>query len=141
MQVTRNGYLVIIGWIALYATITVVYFLTQFHSDDVLVRFFALFGITSLLNAAIMSAFTRQLYKNLGVAFLKLHHLFAIAGLVLITLHPVALTFIRGLQVFIPDFSSWYTFWSLAGRPAVYIAYVGVVSVLLSKHINKHRRI
>nr|MDO8086025.1 hypothetical protein [Candidatus Sigynarchaeum springense] len=141
MKVTRNGHIVIGGWIALYTIITVLYFQTQFQTDDGLVRLFALFGITCLLNASIMSAFTRQIYKNLGIAFLKIHHLFAIAGLVLVTLHPVSLAILRGWQVFIPDFSSWYKFWSLAGRPAFYIVYVGVVSVLLKRLLKKHWRI
>ncbi|MBN2152394.1 MAG: hypothetical protein JW839_13160 [Candidatus Lokiarchaeota archaeon] len=141
MKVTRNGYLVIAGWVALYATITVLYFQTQIQTDNGLVRLFALFGITSLLNASIMSAFTRQIYQSLGVAFLKIHHLFAIAGLVLVTLHPVSLAILYGWQVFIPDFSSWYRFWLLAGRPAFYIVYVGVLSVLLKRLLKKHWRI
>lgn len=141
MKVTRTGYILIGTLVALYAMLSILYVLTQLAHDSGLVRFFGSFGITSLFIASIMSAFLRQVYKALGVAFLKLHHLFAIAGLVLVTLHPVSLAFMRGIQVFVPDFSSWYSFWSLAGRPALYVIYGAVTAVLLKRLLKKSWRI
>ncbi|HEY0089395.1 MAG TPA: hypothetical protein VGB37_11165, partial [Candidatus Lokiarchaeia archaeon] len=56
-----------------------------------------------------------------------------------ITLHPIALLLlVLDPSIFLPVFSDWSTFWQLAGRPALILIYVGVLSAILRKKIQKH---
>ena len=45
------------------------------------------------------------------------------------------------ITVFIPDFSSWYGFWSLGGRLALILIYIAIVGALLRKKTTKYWRI
>ena len=81
------------------------------------IRLFALWGFIAMAIATIMTPFLREVTKNLGKPFLKIHHFFAFSGTALITLHPITLAIERAsLSVFLPNFESWYLFWLLAGR-------------------------
>jgi DMSO/TMAO reductase YedYZ heme-binding membrane subunit len=104
-----------------------------------MVQLFALYGFTSIFMATILSSYLREVRKTFGRPFMKVHHYFAIAGLIFITMHPVVFSIYAGsLLVFVPDVSSWYAFWSLAGRPALYIAYVAALAGLLRMRIEKY---
>jgi predicted ferric reductase len=104
-------------------------------------RLAGLFGLTSLFIAIISSSFIKQISKIFETTYIRWHHYFSILGLILITLHPIAMAIDFGdLTIFIPDFSSWTAFWELAGRPALYIAYVASLGVLLRKSIQKYWR-
>lgn len=143
MRVKRNGFIILAAIAALYAVMVVIVFLTGYrNTSSLLSRLFAMLGITSMFIASIMSAFLKQVYKAFGTPFIKMHHVFAIAGLVLITLHPVymAINWANPL-IFLPDFSSWYDFWRLAGRPALILIYVALAGVLLKKILKKSWRI
>lgn len=79
--------------------------------------------------AALMTPFAAELYKLFGKSFIKIHHIFAISGLILITLHPVTLAiYTANPFVFLPRFDSWIIFWELAGRPALILIYVGAAA-------------
>lgn len=140
---TRAGLLTIASWAGLFAFLVVSFAFSSFSSErSLLVRLFAMLGITCLFIASYCSAFTRQVYKHLGKPFLKVHHAFAIAGLVLITLHPVTLAIaLANPAVFLPDFSSWDAFWRLAGRPALILIYVAIAVILLKKVFKKSWRV
>lgn len=143
MKINRNGYLLISTWGAIYAIAFIFYMQTPFNHDySIVVRLFALLGIITLFNATLLSAFLKQVYKSFGEPFLKIHHFFSILGLILISLHPIALAlYVGDISVFLPDFSTWYDFWRLAGRPALIIIYVALVAILLKKSLNKSWRI
>lgn len=102
-------------------------------------RLAGIFGLTSLFIATILSSFMKQIAKIFETTYIRLHHYFSIAGLILITVHPVVMVFAFGtLTIFIPDFTSWNAFWALAGRPALYIAYVATLGGLLRKKIQEY---
>lgn len=104
------------------------------------IRLFALWGYICLAIAAMMTPFLKEIYKMLGRPFLKVHHIFAFSGLALITLHPAFIAIQgRTLAVFIPQFASWYDFWLFAGRPALIILYLALISVLFRRKFKPWR--
>jgi len=109
---------------------------------DFFIRLGALFGFTAMFIATTMSPFMVQLYKIFGKPFIKLHHIFSIFGLIMITLHPVMFAISKmDITVFIPDVSSWISFWELAGRPAFFIIYIAALAAILRKSIQKYWRV
>jgi len=102
------------------------------------IRLGALFGFTALFIATTMAPFMVQLYKIFGKPFIKLHHLYSIMGLILITLHPTVFALsVLDITVFIPVFYPWIDFWRLAGRPALILIYIAVLAAILRKKISK----
>lgn len=106
------------------------------------IRLGALFGFTAIFLATTMSPFMVQLYKIFGKPFVKQHHLYAIFGLIMITIHPIVFAIFKmDITVFVPDFSSWIAFWELAGRPALILIYIATLAAILRKKIQKYWRI
>ncbi|MFX1378969.1 MAG: hypothetical protein ACFFA4_07720 [Promethearchaeota archaeon] len=135
----KEALYIIIPTLSLYILILVLFLLTPFtDAYNFIIRFGALFGFTSMFIATMMTPFVVQLYKIFGKPFVKIHHLYSITGLVLITLHPVTFAIFRlDITVFIPDFTTWYGFWSLGGRLALILIYLAVLGALLRKKIIK----
>jgi predicted ferric reductase len=95
----------------------------------------------ALAIASAMTPYLKEITKSFGRSFIQVHHVFAVFGLVFATLHPVFFAIQEtNLAVFIPRFDDWYTFWSLAGRPALYIIYIITVAALLRLMIPKYWR-
>lgn len=92
------------------------------------IRAAAMLGYLAVFLTAVTSAYMRELFQLLGRPFIRVHHIYSVAGLVLITLHPLGVA-IRSSDplVFLPDFSSLYQFFSLGGRPAWYL--IGIASL------------
>jgi len=133
----------------IFLAIIVIYFLVGFvilssgESDifAIIIRFGALYGYTSIFLATILSNYLREVRMIFGQPFMKIHHYFAIIGMISITAHPVVISiYVGSLLVFIPDFSSWIAFWSLAGRPALYLAYIAVLSSIFRRSIDRYWR-
>lgn len=105
-------------------------------------RLFALNGFLFLSIATIMTPFLREISRIFNRSFIKIHHSFAAIGLVLITLHPITF-FIQSfnLSIFLPNFSSFFGFWLLAGRQALIVIYVALAAALLRKKIPKYWRL
>lgn len=139
----KQAIFLILPTLALYILVFILFLLTPFSDAfNFIIRFGALFGFTSMFIATMMTPFVVQLYKIFGKPFIKIHHLYSIAGLILITLHPVAFAIWKlDITVFLPDFTSWYGFWSLGGRLALILIYIAVLGALLRKKITKNWRI
>jgi len=87
-------------------------------------------GIVCLFLATLMVPFQREIRKIFGTSFMNLHHYFTIAGLVLVTLHPVILAIeTMDFTVFIPPLDE--TFWELAGRPALILLYITLITAFI----------
>ncbi len=143
LSLKKQAIFIIVATVGLYILILIFFLLTPFtDAYSFIIRFGALFGFTSMFVATMMTPFVVQLYKIFGKPFVKIHHIYSIAGLVLITLHPIAFAIFRSdITVFLPDFSSWYGFWSLGGRLALILIYLAVLGALLRKKIIKSWRI
>ncbi|MFW9877299.1 MAG: hypothetical protein ACFFG0_29765, partial [Candidatus Thorarchaeota archaeon] len=90
MPLKKEAILIIASTLSLYILILVFFLLTPFSDVfNFVIRFGAIFGFTSMFIATMMTPFVVQLYKIFGKPFVKVHHLYSIVGLILITLHPV----------------------------------------------------
>ncbi len=99
-----------------------------------LARGTAMVGYVAVFLAILSSAYMRELYRMLGRPFLWGHHVLSISGLILLTLHPIALAIaLTNLSVFVPRFDSWTIFFQLAGRPALYLMWAASLGALLRK--------
>jgi hypothetical protein len=138
----KQAIYIIVPTLGLYILILIFFLLTPFTDVySFIIRFGALFGYTSMFVATMMTPFVVQLYKIFGKPFVKIHHIYSITGLVLITLHPVVYAIsVLNIFVFIPDFSSWIRFWELGGRLALILIYLAVLGALLRKKIIKSWR-
>lgn len=131
---------IICAILLLYVSVAISVFLLPITSIYLIViQIAALFGYISLFLSTVLTNYVREVRVIFGKPFLSVHHWFASLGLILITVHPVMVAIsAASLLVFIPDFSSWYTFWSLAGRPALYLAYIAALAGLLRNRIKRY---
>ena len=142
MAVTRNGYL-LLGIIAVLLIISgVVVGINPSPSPFTSgIRFAGLAGFILLAIASIMIPWSREIYRNFGTSFVKFHHIFAVSGLILITLHPVLLAIrLMNVSVFLPRLDSFQEFLPIAGRPALILIYIAVTGVLLRRVIPLYWR-
>jgi DMSO/TMAO reductase YedYZ heme-binding membrane subunit len=93
-------------------------------------------GVVSLMLAAIASAFVKEIYKVTHRPFKRVHHILAISGTILITLHPLLFAWqMKSLNVFIPIVSSWSAFLSWGGRVGIILIYLAALAALMMKKI------
>lgn len=128
--------------VLLYTIPIAIVFINGFNNFFQLFRRIAgLAGISSLFIAILLSLLVRQSKQMFGISYLKVHHFFSITGLILITLHPIIMAIDFGTnRIFIPDFSSWNSFWANAGRLALYMIYIAAIAAFLRKNIAKYWR-
>ena len=128
------------GTFSMYIVVTLLMFLKPPPDTfDFMIRWGALIGYASIFMATLLSNYLREVYKYLGQSFLKVHHYFAIVGIILVTAHPLFFSIkVMNPLVFVPDVSSWSAFWSLAGRPALYLIYVACIAAILRKKVKKY---
>lgn len=98
------------------------------------IRISALYGFLMITIAVIMTPFLAEIREVFGRPFLSVHHIFAGAGTLLATLHPVAFAIrVMDASVFLPSFRSWIDFWALAGRPALLLLYIAIIAALFRR--------
>ena len=108
---------------------------------DGLIRATALLGYVAVFATSLFSLYTRQLSKFFGRSFQQLHHIFAIGGLTLLAIHGFAVAWkLQSLTALLPDFSSVYAFFSLAGRPALWLFVITALTALYRKAFRKQWR-
>ena len=143
MALKREGVAFLLGIVALAVIIALLFLPSAIEANParLAVKFFGLYGFLFLSVATLTTPFLREVTQAFGNPFLKVHHSFAILGIVSITLHPVfnAIEFLS-LSVFVPRFDSWNLFWLLAGRPAFIILYVAVLAAILRTKAPKYWR-
>jgi DMSO/TMAO reductase YedYZ heme-binding membrane subunit len=105
-----------------------------------IVRGAALAGFSFIFLATVSSAYMQRLVRTFGRPFVKVHHVMSITGLVLITIHPLALAWANGglnLGVFRPLFDSWTIFWTFAGRPAWWLLLIATIAAVTRGALGK----
>ncbi len=148
MAIKKTGVLALLA-IVLFALFILILFIpnalataTLVGVESLLIRFLGLYGFIFIGITALTTPFLAGITIAFGRPFKKIHHTFAAVGIALITLHPVFSALqLMNLDVFLPKFTSWAIFWTLAGRPALYILYIGVAAALFSRKIPKYWRI
>jgi methionine sulfoxide reductase heme-binding subunit len=117
--------------------ITLIYFPPDSFSSF-LIRLCALWGFIGLTLGSIINLNKKILYQKFGLKFLKTHHTIALFALINASLHPIVFALsISNIKVFLPDFSSWYNFWLLGGRPALILIYIAVIAAIFRKKSKK----
>jgi sulfoxide reductase heme-binding subunit YedZ len=140
----KKGRLEYLGILIIVAAIVAVFL--QFLQPDTqpiywVIRIAALMGYFCVFGAVVTSAYLRQMIRWFGRPFLKVHHTLSIAGLVLVTIHPLAVAWqALSLRVFIPAVDSWYRFFALGGRPAWYLLGIGALVAVLRRPLGKNWR-
>jgi methionine sulfoxide reductase heme-binding subunit len=105
------------------------------------IRLFGLLGFVALSIATIMTPFLKEITIFFKRPFIKIHHYFAAAGLIMITLHPVILAIqMLNPAVFIPNVDSIYLFLYFGGRQALIIIYVALVAVFVRRRLSSYWR-
>jgi predicted ferric reductase len=106
-----------------------------------IIRLLALNGYIAISIAAIMTPFLKEITLFFKKPFTKVHHYFAAAGLLLITLHPIAYAIqFSTLTVFLPNFTNLFWFFYYGGVVALTSVYLAFGAVLLRKKIVTYWR-
>ena len=93
------------------------------------IRTCAVLGYLCVFVAALSSIYMRELVRWFGRSFVKTHHIVTVTGLVLITLHPLAVAWNFGSpSVLAPQGGSWTDFFRWGGRWAWYL--IGIASLV-----------
>jgi len=120
----------------------VAYFLDAANPYNVAVRLLALNGFIAISIASILTAYLKEVTLFFKKPFTRIHHYFAAAGLVLITLHPIMLAVqLMNPAVFLPNINSLYLFLFFGGRQALIIIYIALAAVLLRRKISTYWRL
>jgi len=101
----------------------------------------ALLGYIGLFVSIVSSAYLKAMYRIFGRPFTQVHHIFSIAALILVTIHPLSLAWRdQSLSVFLPRFDSVRVFLELGGRPAWYLIGIAALAGLLRKSLGQSWR-
>ena len=102
----------------------------------ILIRITGIAGALCLTLAAFSSAFVKELYRATHRPFKQVHHLLAISGTTLITLHPLLLAWqMKSLKILIPVINSWPDFLSWGGRIGIFFIFLGIFAAVIMKKI------
>ncbi|MHB1347249.1 MAG: hypothetical protein ACYCXK_07145 [Candidatus Humimicrobiaceae bacterium] len=140
-KLTKKGFYI---FIAVFLLLILVFLFNLMTPATDLISFFiglsALWGYIFLAAACIITPFLKEVLKYMGKPFIKIHHIFAFTGLSLITLHPILVSARdMTLKVFVLDFTTWISFWTLAGRPALYVIWIAFLVILFRRKIKPWR--
>jgi hypothetical protein len=98
----------------------------------------ALLGYLAVFLAALSSNYMRELTLYFGRPFPKVHHVISVTALVALTLHGSLVAVRSGsLGAFLPAFSSFQAFFSLGGRPALWLLAVTSLTALFRTSLRK----
>lgn len=143
MAVTRNGILLLVGIGGLLLVSAASVALHPSPSPLTSgIRIAGLAGLALLAAGMILTAWPREIYRSFGASFVSVHHLFALSGLVLITLHPVLLSIrLMNLSVLLPRFGSIQIILNNGGRPALLLLYIAIAGLLLRRYTPRYWRL
>jgi DMSO/TMAO reductase YedYZ heme-binding membrane subunit len=137
----RNSWYFVLLALVSVAVVVVLFLVQPPRGVDTLVRAAALLGYLAVFFATLSSAYLRELVKFFGRPFTKIHHIVSIAGLVLITIHPLAAAWSwSSANVLLPQFDSLRTFLTWGGPPALYLLAIATIGVLLRRRLKRRWR-
>ena len=108
---------------------------------DASIRLLALNGYFALSVAAILTPFIKEVTLFFKKSFIKVHHYFAAAGLLMITLHPIAVAILFvNPSILLPNFESLSNFFFYGGSVALIAVYTAFGAVLLRRKVVAYWR-
>ncbi len=106
------------------------------------VRATALFSYTAVFLAILSTEYLREMRKLFGKSFLTVHHILAVAGLILMSLHAVLFALLaQDVRVFLPRFDSLRVFLALGGRPSLYLFVLATLAAVVRGRIRNIWRV
>ncbi len=142
MPIKKQGWLLLLAIFLLLVLVTA--FVLMSPSSTIhftLLRLCGLYGFILLSVAASITPFLREVTMFFGKPFMRIHHVFAVVGVIAITLHPILYAvLILDPAVFLPRFDDWFVFWQNAGRPALVMMYIAVSAALLRRKAPRNWR-
>lgn len=106
------------------------------------IRMAAILGYLTVFLATLSSNYMRELTRFFGRPFIKIHHVASITALIALALHAVAIAVRTGsLRVFVPVLSSVQAFFSLGGRPALWLLAIAALVAWARKRIGRRWKI
>ncbi|MCA1916589.1 ferric reductase-like transmembrane domain-containing protein [Methanospirillum hungatei] len=106
-----------------------------------LLRIAGIWGFISLSLGALLNLKKGVVKSQFGRPFIRIHHYFAISGLILVTIHPVLYAYLAlDPGVFIPDFSSLHAFFATGGRTALILLYLAFCAGLVRMALKNRWR-
>jgi len=101
------------------------------------VRIAALWGYTILFLSILSSEYIREMRKLFGQPFLRVHHVLAVAGLLLMLVHPLAYaSWVGSLSVFVPIWTPVRSALALGGRQGLYLVWIAVLAALARRRLK-----
>jgi sulfoxide reductase heme-binding subunit YedZ len=138
----RMWYLVLIGFVALVLVGGLISLEPYGTPLNWFTRGAALLGYLAVFLAIISSAYMRKLVRFFGRPFIKVHHRLSVAGLVLLTLHPLGVAWASAsLRILLPRFGSWTAFLQWGGAPAWFLIAIASLTAVLRKTIGQNWRV
>ena len=137
----RIWYLALIGVVALGLVGGLISLQPYGSALQWLIRGAALLGYLAIFLSIVSSAYMKWMTRFFGRPFVKVHHILAVAGLVMITLHPLGAAMdALSLSVFLPRFDSLTVFFALGGRPAWYLIAAASLAAVLRRLVGRNWR-
>ena len=107
-----------------------------------IIRAAALLGYLSVFATSMSSLYMRKLSQFFGRPFIKIHHIVAVTGLLLLAVHAFFNAwYSETLAVFIPRFESLHVFLVHGGRAALLLLGLGALAALLRTRLGRNWRI
>ncbi len=107
-----------------------------------IIRGAALLGYLAVFLASLSSFFMRELTRFFGRPFIRIHHIIAVTGLVVLAVHALFNAwYSETLGVFIPKFDSFLHFFEHGGRPALWLILIASLIALLRTSIGGNWRL
>ena len=138
----RIWFLVPVG--AAMLTLTISLIPLQPHGSPLrrLARGAALLGYQAEFLAVLSSTVVKQMRRVFGRPFISMHHILSVAGLVLLTLHPLGVAIdAASARVLLPQFDSLIAFFQWGGPAALVLFAVAALVALLRKTIGRRWRV
>jgi hypothetical protein len=137
----RTGLLVLVAVVSLILGAAPLFLRPPATFLDGVVRGAALLGYLAVFLAALSSIFMREMVRFFGYPFITIHHVFSVAALILISLHPLAFVVKIGEPAaFLPRFDSLRVFLELGGRPAWYLIAAASLAAVLRRSLRQSWR-
>jgi len=135
----KNTWILVAGGVAVAALVGFVVMLdTSTVSIYTVIQAAALLGYLAVFFTSLSALFIRELTRFFGRSFMTIHHIVAIVGLSMLTLHAATVAWdYQSIRVFLPRFDSLQAFLELAGRPALWIFALTALTALMRKTIGK----
>ncbi|MCF7936683.1 MAG: hypothetical protein K9L28_10130 [Synergistales bacterium] len=111
-----------------------------YNALTALTRAAGMLGYLFVFYAIVASAFKKQVFRLLGIPFMKVHHTFAVSGLLLMTVHPLFMAAeLADPGLLAPRLDSLESFLTFGGHPAWALFVIAAAAAMLSRRIPHWR--